>query len=394
LPFITWVDNDVESVLIAQDLEHADKKGGEHSVFHACRLLYMSGAHVVYLLQRRLPDSFALELRVLLQALFTGHNKFTNVLIESAATAGRSEEIKKLGDEEIKKLGDMSAAEKKTPKSSKNQISDAKDKEAGHLEMITAKTVKAHRIVRLESCSISAANLREWLPFFLLCRHLVLADNPLERPSLMIMRKRLKPGRSFGVFGLLWSFVGHGLTTPNHHPTNQKVEKLERLDFLTTSPTTPDIALELLLMAYDLNMQCTLGKGRQFSFTQESIENVLRKYYPANPAVKDGLSRVKRGGLTEVCQIRRDALNFLNKDLREVSTKSGERWDELNKAFNRFQLRQFGSCASDLLLLYASDPVPVQLSLPRAYMLLVRLCKSANLNAITAVEFRCGKSKE
>jgi hypothetical protein len=66
LPFLVQLaDNDVESVLVSNELEHAGKTGGVATVFRCCRDLHATNPHLLYLLLWRVPSAFALDMRVL-----------------------------------------------------------------------------------------------------------------------------------------------------------------------------------------------------------------------------------------------------------------------------------------------------------------------------------------
>jgi len=147
LPFFSFEDTDVGSILDSNELARKRKTGGEHSVFWRLHALHANRARLVFVMLRRLPPSFAVEMQVVLRHTLEG------------------------------KVG-------------------VQHKEA------KAKALFAEKcLVVLESCGISATNLNYWLPLFSLCQNLILKDNALERPALRQLRKHFLK-RKAGVPGL------------------------------------------------------------------------------------------------------------------------------------------------------------------------------------------------
>jgi hypothetical protein len=178
--------------------------------------------------------------------------------------------------------------------------------------------VQQHTIVRLDSCGMSAANLGEWFNLLVLCRRLVLVDCNLDAASLRKLSRWLN-NNSTSCFGALDVFA-----------RKKNVHRLRTLDFVSTNSVTPDVAVALLQMVLDCEkeFECTLGARREFRFSEKLLQRFCDKTY----------------------QSYKDFLHALKHDLRAVSSRSCDHWDDLRDAFTRLQLRQYKNLNNDMAL--------------------------------------------
>jgi len=319
IPCVAFVDHDVLSVLADWMLEHVGKMGGEHGVARACEAVYKHQVHVLFHLLRRPRSAFALEAKVVMQRLLALHQE---------PTAGSA----------------------------------------------TEKQVKKHRILWLERCGISSANLSEWLPLFLLCRKLVLADNSLERASL---RK---------AWQWLQSSKGGCFTCFTTRPSRRISTTFNAVDVWETTPSTPDVALELMIWAVELDMEITLGNNRQFKFSDEKILNDFSSQYLKSADVDVPEAKAQPEPILVYghhpranLELRQYALQFLTKKLQAVSNRSAPHWDDLKKAFDHLQLRHFDTFTPDFWALFRledNDGIRMPQAIPLAYTLLSKCSRS------------------
>ncbi|MGB1607597.1 MAG: hypothetical protein ACPIOQ_83490, partial [Promethearchaeia archaeon] len=132
------------------------------------------------------------------------------------------------------------------------------------------------RIVRLVSCGITALNLSDWVPLFLLCQRLVLADSKMNRSTLKTLRQRLQQA-SAGWFSLAHGWLPFFFIDCMWAILRLRREKavsfihLKALDFIETKQVPPDVLVELMRTAFDLNVVCRVGKRPDFRFFRDKI---------------------------------------------------------------------------------------------------------------------------
>ncbi|MGB1592618.1 MAG: hypothetical protein ACPIOQ_07680, partial [Promethearchaeia archaeon] len=293
LPCFSFADDSLESVLASLALQDVGKSGGVHSISQCCRELCSTNAtRVAYFMLRRVPNDFALDVRVLLKHLLSREQPAQDS--SRGRTGGEKEH-----DDPVVGFDDP------VPEPAQ----DSSDPVAG--------MIRECQTVRLASCGISGTNLGSWLSLFLISRRLSLVDCNLERAELDKMRRYFKRRGPKGCLPCVgcWEQSRGDLEV-----------RLQVLDFVTMNPVPPDVAMALVHLAHDVDVECTLGARRDFRFPHKRCTEVVTAM-----VVEDH----DRGTSHD---------DFFRVAMAPVWSRSGPEWDKLRDATDILQNHQVGEC--------------------------------------------------
>ena len=152
----------------------------------------------------------------------------------------------------------------------------------------------------------------------------------MDRSTLKTLRRRLQQASagwfSFAKGWLPLFLIDWIWAVPFFRRKSERTVSLLALDFIETKQVPPDVLVELMRMALDLDIVCRVGKRRDFRFSRDNIERLVREGWGSPSADL-----------------------FFKEHMQAIATRSGKHWGYLKLALDRVQQQQTWAVASDLV---------------------------------------------